>query len=221
MSQRPSTADPRAALGRREMFRAVLPTILLDVVLPCLVFFVLRRTGVSDVTALSAGAAIPAAVLVAKAVSKRRLDKLAAFILVTFVIGIAVSFLSGNPKVTLLRESVYTGVFGLVMLASLLAKRPLPFQFAQQFAGDGSDNSPLEQRWRQEPAFRSAFRTMTAVWGGVMLVDALLRLLVVFLVPVDTGVAVSPLILIVAMIGLIIWTRRYIIASRRKAAQVR
>lgn len=199
------------------MLRSALPVIFLDVVLPYLVFFMLRRIGVSDLAALSAGAAVPAAVLVAKAVSKRRLDKLAAFILLTFVIGIAASFLSSDPKVTLLRESAYTGVIGLVLLASLLAQRPLLFQFAQQFAGD---SSWWEQRWRQAPAFRSTLRTITAVWGGVMLVDALLRLPVVFLMPVDTGAAVSPLILLVALIGLPIWTRSYIVASRRKAGQV-
>ena len=207
-------------VGKREMFRAVMPEIFFDVVLPYLVFFVLRRIGISDVIALSAGAAVSIAVLLAKAASKRRLDKLAAFILLTFVIGIAASFLSGDPRVTLLRESAYTGVIGLVLLASLLAKRPLLFQFAQQSAGGNGDNSWWEQRWQQAPAFRSAFRTITAVWGSVMLVDALLRLPVVFLVPVDTGVVVSPLIFVIALIGLIIWTRRYIVAQRRKAGQL-
>ncbi|MBV9729399.1 MAG: DUF3159 domain-containing protein [Pseudonocardiales bacterium] len=207
-------------LGRRETVRAVLPVIFLDVLLPYLVFFALSKAGVPEVAALSAGAAISIAVLIAKAVSKRRLDKLAAFILLTFVIGIAVSFLSGDPRVALLRESVYTGVIGLVLLASLLAKRPLLFQLGQQFTGGGGDNSWWEQRWRQAPSFRSALRIITAVWGGVFLLDALLRLPVVWMVPVDTGLVVSPLIFVVALIGLIIWTRSYIVAARRKSGQV-
>lgn len=210
-------APPSDLHGRRRLMRSLVPLVLLDVVLPYLVYFVLSTMGVSDLLALSAGAVVPIVVILVGVVRSRSIDKLALFVLVTLVAGILAGLLSGDARTALARESIYTGLIGLVLVGSLLAKRPLLFQFATQFAG--GSRAWWEERWQRAPEFRRTFRVLTAGWGAVLLADAVVRVVLVYSVPVSAGAVLSPVILVVAMVGLIVWTRRYVIAARRRAGQ--
>lgn len=213
----PGPSGP-AAPSRRETFRAIAPVVFLDVVLPYVVFAVLRAAGVRPVVALSLGAAVTVVVIAARAIRTRTLDRLATFILITFVIGIAASFISGDPRLVLTRESVYSGIIGILLLGTTLVGKPLPFYFAQQFMG-GSGGGWWEERWSNSSGFRHAFRVISIVWGVALLADAVVRVPVVYAVPLNTAAVLSPVIFVVVLVALAIWTRRYVISARRRAGQ--
>ncbi len=69
---------------------------------------------------------------------RRRIDLLSGASLAALVVGIALSFATGNAAFAIAEKSVFTGLFGIVFLASLLFPRPLIFQLGRQFdtAGD-------------------------------------------------------------------------------------
>lgn len=80
---------------------------------------------------------------------------------------------SHDPKVLLYKDCVVTAVIGLAFLASLAARRPLSFWFAERFATDGTPAG--RARWDglwQYPAFRTSQRGTTVLWAVVMLVEA-------------------------------------------------
>lgn len=92
-----------------------------------------------------------------------------------------ITFQGGSPKVYLLRESFFTVAFGLALLVSLMLPRPLMFYFARYF---GTGNHPenivrFNSLW-QYAGFRTSMRVITVVWGVGFLLEAAIRIYLVF-----------------------------------------
>lgn len=152
---------------------------------------------------------------------KRQLDPLSVAILFGLVFGVAMLFLGGGPKLLLVRESLFTGAFGLVCLASLLfrSRRPLMFFFGRFFAA-GSDpvrRARWDQLW-QYPGFRRVQRVITLVWGLVFVGEFTLRIVLIYTVSPATVLAVSPVALGTATLLTMLWTFSYAARSRKAHA---
>jgi hypothetical protein len=72
----------------------------------------------------------------------------------------------GGPRLLLLRESLITGVLGLVLLISLLFPRPLMYYMAESTASKHSPEEVgrFELLW-EKPRFVHCMYLMTTVWG--------------------------------------------------------
>ncbi len=118
----------------------------------------------------------------------------------------------------LLRESLFTGAFGLACLGSLLLPRPLMFHIGRHFLA-GADR--LKQRRYQVswelPEVRFTARLITSVWGGVFLGEFAIHLVLIFRLPVAWVLVVSPIPLGSLTIGTIVWTFRYAKRARERA----
>jgi intracellular septation protein A len=125
----------------------------------------------------------------------RRIDIIAAISLFFIIVGAAASVISGSPRFTLVKESFFTGLFGLAFFASLLAPRPLMFYIVQEFAtgGDPQRSHVWANLW-QYPGFRHSMRMMTAMWGTAFIADALLRAALTFVLSTTVFLVVSPLL---------------------------
>jgi hypothetical protein len=213
----PSTSTPSTAGG--SVFKSVGPVLIRDVLLPYGVYYVAHRQGVSNVSALAAGGAVNAVFIVAGLIRKRRAEALGLIVLITFALGIAASYLTGNARFALAKDSVITGGVGIAFLLSLLAARPVMYLMIRQMLtqGDPAKANAYDARWDASPSFRATQRLMTAVWGAGLLGEAILRLIVISIVPVSTGAAASTAILITTFALLIAWTRFYL--PRRAARQ--
>lgn len=211
-------------LSARPLLRNLAPSLLINAVFPLLLYQYLTAHQVSTVNALSATAVFPIAGLIFGWVRTRRLDIIGVISLVFVVLGLLTSLISGNPRFFLIKESLLTGLFGLVFLGSLLLPRPLMFYLSRQFysGGDRSRAARFEERW-QYSSFRFSQRLMTVVWGCVLISEALIRVGLVFVLPVPIFLVVSPVMGIMIIVGLSIWTmwyaRRRVKAARREAVQ--
>jgi intracellular septation protein A len=208
----PLAVDPEPPGGS---FKQMLPTLAFDVAMPIIAFYVLTRLGVSTLWALVAGGVFPAGNTVRVWARSRRLEPLGIIVMIFLAIGTATSLISGSVLFALTKESFLTATFGLVCLVSLLAGRPLMFYINRQFvAGD----DPVRLEWWnglwQYPGFRRAQRVVTAVWGIAYLVEALLRLGFALVLSPAKVVMISPVMAFGAMMALIAWTRRYMLALR-------
>lgn len=200
-------------------FGALYRSLIVSVALPLIVVQVLLRRGVPAVEALAIAAIFPFADTVIGLVRARRIDPIAALSLIALVAGLATSGLSGNPAFAVAKDSLFTTVFGLVFLGSLLASRPLIFQLGRQYA-TGDDPAAIaawDARW-ERPLFRRTIRIMTAVWGCALLVEAVLRIVAAFALPVATSTIVSHVLQIGIVGGLFVWTSAYAKAVRRRVA---
>jgi hypothetical protein len=198
-------------------FTQLLPTLLFDAALPIIAFNVLTAEGVSTLWALAAGAMFPALNNARSLVKSRRIEPVGAIVITFLVLGTGASLISGNVFFALIKESFLTATFGGVCLGSLLAERPLFFFLMRQFvAGD----DPVRLQWWnglwQYPEVRFAQRFVTGVWGIVYLLEACFRVaFAVYLTPAEV-VAISPVMAFGALIALIAWTRRYMLATRER-----
>ena len=118
--------------------RAMLPSVVGGAVIPLGVYYLVRSHVSGDATALAI-AGVPAAMWVGiQWLRLRRIDPIGAIILFGFIAGLIVSAaLGGNAFVLKVRDSAFTGLFGLSCLASLAFSRPLMFYVGRAMsAGD-------------------------------------------------------------------------------------
>src|SRR5207237_1002710 len=125
-------------------------------------------------------------------------------------IGIGIGLLGavafhGDTTLLKLRESVLTGLFGVICLASLLARRPAMFYLGRAFATDGDPAklAQFETVWEGSGA-PARFRRVTTVWGVGLLGETALRTVLAFTVSTGQFLAVAHLIGW-AVIGSLIW----------------
>lgn len=158
-----------------------------DVGAPIGCYYLLRSLGFSSLTALAAGAVLPALAAAWQLATKRRVDPVAALVIVTMVLSILLALWSHSSQFLLAKEGLLTGLWGLAFVASVAFRRPIAFSVARPlmegrraFAAQSWDDL-----WADEPAFRRIWRVSTLVWGGALLADAVIRVLMAYLLPVD------------------------------------
>lgn len=169
--------------------------LLWDLGLPAAVYYGAHALGYDVQLALTA-AGIAALLRVAfVALLHRRLDVIAAVVGGTFAVLLAVSVLTDDPRILLAKESVLSGAAGLLLVGSCVAGRPLVYVLARKFR-----KAPdWDHRWEHEPAFRRQFTKLSLVFGGVLLLDAIVRLVLIYSLPVDTMANLSPILHVAAL----------------------
>ena len=187
--------------------------LVIDIGLAPVVFFVVR--GVWDVpvaTALVVSIVVGGAWTVLSVVRTGKVNAVALCVLGGLAVGVALSVVTGDPRFGVAKDSLYTGVFGGVMLASLVMPRPLMFHLIRPFATEDGDPAKVEE-WNRSwgsRLFRRCMSVMTAVWGIGLLVEAAGRIAIVYGgASLDLAAALSPVLTAVVLIGLMGWTAGY------------
>jgi len=212
--------EGQPASSQRMGVRALLPSLLVNAAAPLVAYQLLTGNGVQPVQALQTAAVFPIVGIARGYMRTRRADIIGVVSLVFIVLGVAASLVSGDTRFILIKESLLTGVFGLVFLGSLLLPRPLMFYFGRQFAGGGDPErtAAFEAMW-QYPRFRSVNRTMTVVWGVAYLIEAAARVGLSFVLPIPQFLLISPLLAIGVTLGLISWTMAYARRNARRGTE--
>lgn len=107
----------------------------------------------------------------------RRLDALSAFVLAGIALSILAMFCGGDARLLLVRESLVSGLIGVIFLISLFFPQPVVFYLARatiirQNSGFGAERFRI---WWQDARSRRTIRIVTAVWGIGLTGEALLR----------------------------------------------
>jgi hypothetical protein len=178
-----------------------------DVLVPVGIYFALRRAEVGNVLALTAGAFVPALRVITSIVRDRRVAGLAAFVLAIFALSIALAFVTGNARVLLAKESVFTMLAGVYCLGSLFVGRPFSYYTMRRFVVGDEEEAKAE--WENSEEFRHTLRVLTLAWGIGFVGEALMRLVLVYDLPVSTMVIVSPILLAALVVVLVIFSRVY------------
>ncbi len=184
------TAGNTAARGSR--FRSIAMVVIFDVAGPLAAYSLLRSAGLTAVTALVLSGVFPVAGVTIAAIRNRRLDVVGALVLAGIVVGTVLGLVSHSARLLLIEGSVPTGVFGIACLGSLRARRPLIYSFALEFAGpDTVKGREMTGLWQRYEGYRRVLRVITAVWGVGFLVEAALRVVIVYHTSTGTALASS------------------------------
>jgi intracellular septation protein A len=213
------TASTTAAKGGR--LRLLTMIVIFDIAAPLAAYSVLRSDGLSAVTSLLLSGVFPAIPVSIDAIRHRRLEVVGALVLAGILVGTVLGLASHNARLVLVEGSVPTGVFALGLLGSLLVGQPLMFRFAKEFAGpDTAKGREMTMLWQRYEGFRRVFRIMTAVWGFAFLIEAGLRVVVVFNVSTGTALTISKVTPLVFVGILCAWTVAYGTHKRKEGARM-
>jgi hypothetical protein len=198
-------------------------SLLFNLALPIATYLVLAGGGMSAVAALAISGVWPALELLLTVARTRHVDEFSVIVLIFLVLGIITAVAFNSARLLLVKDSALTGLFGLVLLGSLLAPRPLMFYFGRKFATDGT---PERVAWWnglwQYPDFRRGQRILTIVWGAAFLGEAVLRILLSLTLPVSVIVVINnvlPYLVLAALIfGTVQFGRRSAERGRARAA---
>jgi intracellular septation protein A len=182
-------AGPAPAKGG--LVRSIATIVIVDVAAPLAAYSLLRSAGLSAVAALLLSGVFPALNVTISAIRHRRLDLVGALVLAGIAVGAVLGLVSHSTRLLLVEGSVPTAIFGLACLGSLRARRPLMFGFALEFTGpDTARGREMTRLWQYE-GYRRVFRTITAVWGAAFLLEAAVRVVIVYNTSTGTALASS------------------------------
>ena len=149
---------------------------LIDLVIPLVLYYVLRAAGASVFVALLAGAIVSAASGLWQLVHSRRVGGLATYMTVMLVGSLVIALISGSERFLLAKGAVLTGVTGLWFIGSLWTRRPLAYHFSKPLI-EGRLGWPggWDEMWDRSAAFRRMWRVSSVLWGVGTLFDAAAR----------------------------------------------
>jgi hypothetical protein len=195
----------------------LLLSLVWDFGLALVTYYGLRALGADPFVALLGGTVVSGLRVAYVAFKNRTFDLFAAFLMAIFGVSLVLSFLTGSARFLLIRESFGTGIAGLLFLGSCFIGRPLIYYAAKRMQLDGG--ARFAEMWPTNPEFRRNFQIMTAVWGAGMLFEAVVRIPLVFLLPIDVMAGVGGLMFIGTMVLLSVWNVAFIGRIARRTAK--
>jgi len=181
---------------------AALRPLLIDVGVPLGTYYLLHAAfGLSVWLSLALSSVVPAARTAASAAAERKLNLLAALMLAVNLAGIVVSFLTGDPRAMIAKDSLVSSVIAFAILASAAARRPLMSAGLKPFLTRGTPERTAA--WERLSAGCARFRRLemlfSTIWGCALLADCAARLVGAYTLPVSTMVWLSTVIVLGAV----------------------
>lgn len=184
--------------------------VLVNLALPW-VCYRLAKPRFGEVHAIMASAAPPIAWGLAEFARLRRVDALSILVLGGIALSLIGFAFGGSARLLLMRESLVTGLIGLVFIASTVVGKPLVYVLARASLSRRSeaDRAAFDSQ-QTEPGFRRLFTVITLVWGFGLVAETALRAILAFSLPVGRFLIVSPIIGYATIGLLLLWGFLYI-----------
>jgi hypothetical protein len=196
----------------------ILPRLLVAGVLPVAAYALLRPHLSSAAAGLALITVFPIGEIVYERVRHGRFDPIGVIALIGIGAGLlGAVLLRGDATLLKVRESLVTGLFGAICLMSLATRRPVMFPLARSFStgGDPVKVAEFNGIW-DRPGVPARFRFITALWGVALVTEAVVRTVLALKVPTTAFLAVSPVLNVGVIVGLLWYTRGF---ARRQSSQ--
>src|SRR5215467_4824381 len=185
--------------------------IVLNAVFPVVLYKLSKRyLSPSEFTALVVAALFPLGKSIFDLLRRHQLDPIAIVVLLGLIAdGVALLF-GGSPRLLLVRESMFTGAFGVACFFSLLLPRPMMFYFSRHFISgtDPTRQARFNAAW-QFREVRFCHRLITTVWGAVFVGELILRIILIYQLPAALVLIISPILIGVLTMATMVWAFRY------------
>jgi hypothetical protein len=199
-----SVSTPTKPASGKPALGGWLLTIGMNVVLPTLTYFILvHGAGLASVPALLISGLWPVVEIVITLVRQRHVDEFSIFVIIGIVVAVATTLISHDARSVFFKDSVTTGLLGLVFLGSLATSRPLTFYFGRRFATDGSK---VQRDWWdglwQYPQFQAVQRRLTVYWGVALVGESVTRAILTEILGTTAMVVVNNTVPYIVIAGL-------------------
>jgi hypothetical protein len=177
-----------AAAPRANWLKVLTPTVV-DLLIPVGIFYLMRLAGFGVIAAGLAGGIVPIVRVAHTAIiSRRRPDLLPLFMITALLAGTLAAVLMDSPRLALAKDGVITGLLGAWILITLTLRKPFMLSAGKAIAiaKRGPAKGALwAEQYDADPKFRHGIRLVTAVWGAVLVFDAVVRVVLAYSLPVD------------------------------------
>jgi intracellular septation protein A len=204
----PAEPAGQAASKRGGWMRSLAMIVIFDVAAPLAGYSAFRSAGLSAVMALVLSGAFPALAVAYGAVRHRRLDVVGALVLAGIALGVVLGLTFHSARLILVEGSVPTAVFGVACLVSQ-RKRPLMYRICLEFLGPDSPRSREMAGLWQYDGFRQVWRVINGSWGVAFLLEAALRVFVIYNTSPGTALAISKVTPYLFTGVMVAWTVAY------------
>ncbi|OIK00149.1 VC0807 family protein [Streptomyces colonosanans] len=177
--------------------------LIMDVAVPVGSYYLFKNGfGMGTLMALGLSSVVPAVRTAWGAVKERRVNGLAALILFVNVVGLLLSFVAGDPRLMLAKDSAAGSAIGIGILVSVALGKPMMTAALKPWLvrGDTVKEAAFARLQSGSTAFRRAERVFSLVWGVVLFAECVVKVLGAYTVPVDTMVWLGSVIMVVALV---------------------
>jgi intracellular septation protein A len=174
---------------------SLLKTLAIEIAVPTAVYYGLHSLGASDFTALALAGVFPLARTLYQFAKDRTVNGLALVVLVTNVVGMLLTFVSGDARMMIAKDSIGSGITGLVILVSAFTSAPVMTKTMRPFLTRGkAENEAAWDRLSGTARFDAILRRSSVIWGIGFVLESSARVVGAFTLPVATMVWLSTVI---------------------------
>ncbi|WP_423184515.1 VC0807 family protein [Arthrobacter sp. NyZ413] len=188
------------------MMRTLVRGLAWDVGLPLAVYYVLHLARATDWAALLAATGAAGCRLLWTALKRHSLNPFAMLMVIVFGLGLVLSFLTGDPRFLLLKDSAITGGLGISFLVFAALGHPLTVDAVKTWRPERA--ADIDRDFHSNPAAHRWHLKVSIVWGVGLFAEAGTRAVLVYLLPIDVMVGLSAALAVIAFAALIAWTIR-------------
>jgi len=181
----------RAPTGQRPDLAGTLRPLAIDIGIPLGTYYLLRDGfGASLWLSLALSSIGPAVRAIAGLVAERTLNLLAVLMLAVNLAGIGISFLTGDPRAMIAKDSVVSSVIAFAILGSVVLRRPLMSAGLKPYMTRGKTEriAAWDRLSLASARFRRLELAFSTVWGLALLAECVARLVGAYTLPVTTMV---------------------------------
>ncbi|MEV4142949.1 VC0807 family protein [Amycolatopsis sp. NPDC049691] len=182
-----------------------LKSLAIDIAVPIGVYYGLHALGVSVFLSLALSGVVPLARTLHQFAKERTLNGLALVVLVTNVVGMLLTFVSGDARMMIAKDSLGSGITGLVILGSAFTAAPIMTKTIQPFITRGkAENEAAWDRVSGTAQFHRIMRRTSVIWGIGFVLESTARVIGAFTLPVETMVWLSTVIFVSAFAAMMV-----------------
>ncbi|CAK4074943.1 unnamed protein product [Aphanomyces euteiches] len=185
--------------------KAICKTMFISVVSPILIYNIASKQ-TSKANALLLSGIPPAIDSMVAMIRHRRIDVVPSLMVVSISLSALIAGLSQDPKLLLVKDSFFTCIIGTAFLASTFwEKEDIMWTHKRQHRGPEA-KAEMDAMYTK-PEVKAHSKRVCRVWGGGLLIEAAIRITMIYSLSVDAVAYTSPLLMVVTLTSLGIWTR--------------
>jgi intracellular septation protein A len=172
-------------------------TLAIEIAVPTGVYYGLHSLGLSVFLSLALSGVVPLARTLFQFAKNRTINGLALVVLVTNVVGMLLTFVAGDARLMIAKDSIGSGITGLVILISAFTAQPIMTKALRPFLTHGkADHEAAWERLSGNRRFETVLRRASFVWGIGFMLESAARVVGAFTLPVETMVWLSTVLFI-------------------------
>ncbi|HEY0752521.1 MAG TPA: VC0807 family protein [Ktedonobacteraceae bacterium] len=175
------------------IWRSLIITIGLTAVLPYIVYR-LASLYMPDVPALLLAGIPPAAATALDLLRTRRVNLFGMFALLAIALNLVSALLFKDARLLLVSNSLMPGVYGAIMLISVLRGKPILLTLIRSTLAGAppAERAQLEKRWLANSS--SSFSFVTTLWGVGLLAVPVISITLIYTLTVQQYAPIGPII---------------------------